>query len=213
MPVVKAGGPTRARRGARRRAGRRIVAIPDRVRHSSQVGHPKCEPRVRAAGAPPPDRAKSAPPRWSPRRRRDRALPTRHRRRATGRRPHDACPRGLRVPIRHWRRPAGASTLGPARLDQVSHAAPVTLDRSVHAVDLGHPLSPASTASPQRLLGQLTQQPAPGRVSTARLDIDRPQQLVGKRHHDLGHAINIPGDAIVGQASTPEPRTSAAQSA
>jgi hypothetical protein len=139
--------------------------------------------------------AMSALPRWSPRRRRDRGWPTDRHLRAIGGRLHGARRRGPRSPEGCWRQGTRGSTCGPGRLDQFGDPTPVTCERSVHIVDLGHSLSTANAASSQGLFRQFAQVRAPRGSAATCLDIYGPKQIVRKGHHHFRHARSMPGIA------------------
>ena len=113
--------------------------------------------------------------------------------------------RGLRLPAGCWHRGAKGSRFGPVRLDERCDTATVTPDRSVHGVDLGHPLCAVGGPAAQRLLRQIAEISASGRSATGRLHIDRTEEVVGQRHHHLGHTRSIPGVANR-RSSMPAPR-------
>ena len=66
------------------------------------------------------------------------------------------------------------------RLDQVSDVSPVRPALACCQPDLAHPLSALSRTPLKRVLCQLAQQPAASRATSARLSVDRTEQVVRK---------------------------------
>jgi hypothetical protein len=66
------------------------------------------------------------------------------------------------------------------RLHQVGDASSVRPALTRCQPDLAHPLRALSRTSLQRVLRQLAQQPTASRAASARLSVDRAEQIVGE---------------------------------
>ena len=83
----------------------------------------------------------------------------------------------------------------PVRLNQLSDPSVVAGDGTVQKVDLGHSSTRSAVRRRREVRCQLAQEPAAGRSPAFSFDIDRPEEIVGQRHHHFGHEPSIPGNA------------------
>lgn len=76
---------------------------------------------------------------------------------------------------------------GSVCLDKIRHSATVAHEGPVRHLEPPHSFGPAEAPPTQRLLRKLAKEPAPRDPPAFGFDVNRPEQVVGERNHDLGH--------------------------